>query len=343
MLVRCVGCNTSDGGFRAYLCLIWAGASELICPSFGYLGSPVNLTCIQPSIVTSHGYTGSQGDTAAACNVSRSSCTSLGDYRAFTINQTHSILTIPAAQPAHAGKWSCQGSSCNLTVVKEPSCLLTDAANNSSLCDRGDLAVHVIEYYCSDRVHLKLVPEGAELANDTVLKTKNVTVQITVTSTPSDLVFTCGEYILTIPCSCKTENVRTGRYEKGSGLNQRAIVIAGIFVSGFFTTLIILTCVIGLRRYLKSLSEKQCSNMTSAPAPPDDAADERSHVHGWGREGRGFGALDALATAMEQDQHAPATNMELSTFGRCSSDSALSDGDFDDDDDDDDDDGMKGF
>ncbi|XP_046556099.1 uncharacterized protein LOC124265370 [Haliotis rubra] len=101
------------------LMYVSAGVSELICPSVGYLGSPANLTCISPSDVTSHGYTASQGEVAAICNVSNSSCTTVGDYRASTINQTHSLLTIPAVQPAHAGEWRCNTSSCNLIVVSK--------------------------------------------------------------------------------------------------------------------------------------------------------------------------------------------------------------------------------
>ncbi|XP_046574176.1 uncharacterized protein LOC124282263 [Haliotis rubra] len=318
-------------------------ASELVCPSVGYLGSPANLTCISPSDVTSYGYTTSQGEVAAICNVPGSSCTSVGDYMASTINQTHSLLTIPAVQPAHVGEWRCHNSPCNLTVVKEPSCFLTYAANSSSRCDGGDLMAHVIGYYCSERVHLKLVSEGSdtELANETVHETKNITVQILVTSTPSNLVFTCGGYIRTIPCSCNKETVRTEREKKDGILNLQTFLIAGIFVSGFVITLIILTCVLVKRRTLKAGSEMQCSNTNSASAPPGDASGEPSDVHVWGVEGGGLGALDALPTAMEQEHHSPAMNIELSTFGLYSSDTTLLDDDFDydgDDGDDDDDD-----
>ncbi|XP_067660793.1 uncharacterized protein [Haliotis asinina] len=237
------------------LMFVLAGTSELICPSFGYLGSPVNLTCIQPSNVTTHGYTGSQGDTAAGCNVSFSSCTSLGVYKAFTINQTHSILTIPAAQPAHGGKWSCQASSCNLNVVKLPTCSMTHHVNATypGTAEGTSLEVNIKRYYCSVLAQLKLSTGDnvAEYPNETVtnITDKTVLINTTDSNTETELIFTCGNHRWNISCNLdNNENSTVPPSNQTSPSSPEKKVVRDYIVIGVVvlivltTTIIIITC-----------------------------------------------------------------------------------------------------
>ncbi|XP_071094701.1 uncharacterized protein [Haliotis cracherodii] len=311
------------------------GSPELVCPDNGYLGSPAHLTCISPSNTTSHGYVSSQGEVAALCNVSSSSCTTMGNYTASTINQTHSSLTIPAVQQAHAGQWTCtilpsSPLSCYITVVKEPSCLLTCATNSSPSCDGGDRAVHIIGYYCSEPVHMKLVSEGSDIkvTTETVTEdTKNKTVQIPASNTTFNLVFTCGTYNKTLPCQAAESD--TELHEQGGILNQRTFLVAGILVSGFVLTLIAITSVLVKRRNSQAVPQMQCDNPPDASVHSSNASDNPPDASMWGGVDCGLGVSDASPTVTDAEQHAPAENMELSTFG-VDRDLPLSDSDFDD-------------
>ncbi|XP_071094866.1 uncharacterized protein [Haliotis cracherodii] len=186
---------------------------ELICPDVGYLGSPAHLTCIPPSNIPSHGYMSSQGEIAAICSVSNSSCTTLGNYMASTISQTHSSLTIPAVQQTHAGQWTCtiqpwSPLSCNFTVVKLPTCFTTSDADITTL-DVGEelsLTVHIKGYYCSELVQLKISTgrtdheNPGETVTDITDKTVNIPIYKTNSNFEAELVFTCGGHSSTLPC-----------------------------------------------------------------------------------------------------------------------------------------------
>ncbi|XP_046377369.2 uncharacterized protein LOC124149682 [Haliotis rufescens] len=335
-------CQTMDSAPLCAVCVLVLmllipeshGMSELVCPDVGYLGSPANLTCISPSNTTSRGYTTPQGEVAAICSLSSSSCTPMDNYMASTINQTHSILTIPAVQQTHAGQWKCTTHpwsplSCKITVVKEPSCLLTCATNSSPSCDGGDRAVHVIGYYCSEPVNMKLVSEGSDIkvTTETVTETKNKTVQIPVSNTTFNLVFTCGTYNKTLPCQA-TEG-STELDEQGGILNQRTFLVAGILVSGFVFTLIAITTVLMKRRNSQAVPQMQCDDPPDVSAHSPNESDNPPDASMWGAEDCGLGVSDASPTVTDAEQHAPAENMELSTFGE-DCDIPLSDSDFDD-------------
>ncbi|XP_071095310.1 uncharacterized protein [Haliotis cracherodii] len=190
------------------------GSPELICPDVGYLGSPAHLMCISSSNITPHGYVTSQDEVAAICSLSSSPCTTMGNYMASTINQTHSSLTIPAVQQAHAGQWTCtippsSPLSCNLTVVKLPTCFTTSDVNITTL-DVGEelsLTVHIQGYYCSELVQLK-VSTGrtdheyfSETVTDITDKTVNIKINKTNSNFEAELVFTCGGHSSTLPCN----------------------------------------------------------------------------------------------------------------------------------------------
>ncbi|XP_071095311.1 uncharacterized protein [Haliotis cracherodii] len=253
------------------------GSPELICPDVGYLGSPAHLTCIPPSNITSHGYVSSQGEVAVICNVSSSSCTTMGNYMASTINQTHSSLTIPAVQQAHAGQWTCtilpwSQLSCNIAVVKLPTCFITSDVNITTL-DVGEelsLAVHIQGYYCSELVQLN-VSTGrtdheypSETVTDITDKTVNIKINKTNSNFEAELVFTCGGHSTTQPC-----NVTNGTPSSTPDQNitpgpPNAMVIIGVAVTVVITIIIIVTYVCFKRRTI----QQKVPPVLECPDPP---------------------------------------------------------------------------
>ncbi|XP_048254120.1 uncharacterized protein LOC124149683 isoform X2 [Haliotis rufescens] len=255
------------------------GSSELICPDVGYLGSPAQLMCIPPSNTTSHGYATPQGEVAAICNVSSSSCTPIGNYMASTINQTHSSLTIPAVQQTHAGQWKCtiphsSPLSCNITVVKLPTCFTTSDVSTTTL-DVGEelfLTVHIKGYYCSELVQLNVSTGRTdhEYLNETVTNITDKTVNIKInkinTIFEAELVFTCGGHSTTQPCNVTngTPSSTLDQNRKPRTPNAIGAVLVTVTVPITITIIIIVTCVCFKRRTI----QKKVPPVLECPDPP---------------------------------------------------------------------------
>ncbi|XP_071095308.1 uncharacterized protein [Haliotis cracherodii] len=253
------------------------GSPELICPDVGYLGSPSHLMCISTSNITSHGYVTSQGEVAAICNVSNSSCTTMGNYMASTINLTHSSLTIPAVQQAHAGQWTCtilpsSPLSCNFTVVKLPTCFITSDVNITTL-DVGEelsLAVHIQGYYCSELVQLNVSTGRTyhEYPNETVTDITDKTVYIKINKTSSnfkaELVFTCGGHSSTLPCNVTNGTPSSTPDKNITPGTPNAVVIIGVAVTVVITIIIIVAHVCFKRRTI----QQKVPPVLECPDPP---------------------------------------------------------------------------
>ncbi|XP_071095931.1 uncharacterized protein [Haliotis cracherodii] len=262
------------------------GSPELICPDVGYLGSPAHLTCIPPSNITSHGYVSSQGEVAVICNVSSSSCTTMGNYMASTINQTHSSLTIPAVQQAHAGQWTCtilpwSQLSCNIAVVKLPTCFITSDVNITTL-DVGEelsLAVHIQGYYCSELVQLN-VSTGrtdheypSETVTDITDKTVNIKINKTNSNFEAELVFTCGGHSTTQPCNVTNGTPSSTPDKNITPGTPNAVVIIGVAVTVVITIIIIVAHVCFKRRTI----QQKVPPVLECPDPPHIELKEPLH------------------------------------------------------------------
>ncbi|XP_046555311.1 uncharacterized protein LOC124264610 [Haliotis rubra] len=231
------------------------GAPELICPRVGYLGSPATLTCIVPSDETSYGYTTSQGEAAAICNVWSSSCTTSGDYMASTINQTHNLLTIPAVQPAHAGEWRCHNSPCNLIVVKLPVCAMTHHVTDPDTAEGVSLGVNIKGYYCSELAQLKIYTgeNVLEYPNETVTNITDKTVRINKTDAGigTGLTFTCGDHRWNMSCILASREGQTHITSYGAtsppiqedcGTRNAKVLLSGIGIGSGITILMFGIC-----------------------------------------------------------------------------------------------------
>ncbi|XP_071094700.1 uncharacterized protein [Haliotis cracherodii] len=258
------------------------GSPELVCPDVGYLGSPAHLTCIPPSNITLHGYVASQGEVAAMCNVLSSSCTTLGNYMASTINQTHSSLTIPTVQQAHAGQWKCtvtpsSALSCYITVVKLPTCFTTSDVNTTTL-DVGEelsLAVGIKGYYCSELVQLKISTGRTdhEYPNETVTEITDKTVNININKTnlnfEAELVFTCGGHSSTLPCHATSRTSSTTPDQIITPRTPNAIdIIRVVLVTVPITITIIITIIVTYVCFKSRTIQQKVPPVLECPDPP---------------------------------------------------------------------------
>ncbi|XP_071095309.1 uncharacterized protein [Haliotis cracherodii] len=253
------------------------GSPELICPDVGYLGSPAHLMCISSSNITSHGYVTSQDEVAAICSLSSSPCTTMGNYMASTINQTHSSLTIPAVQQAHAGQWTCSippssPLSCNITVVKLPTCHTTSDVNTTTLDDGEDLSltVYIKGYYCSELVQLKVSTGRTdhEYPNETVTditdKTVNIKINKTISNFEAELVFTCGGHSSTLPCHATSRTPSSIPDKNITPGTPNSMVIIGVAVTVVITIIVIVAHVCLKRRTI----QQKVPQVLECPNPP---------------------------------------------------------------------------
>ncbi|XP_071094819.1 uncharacterized protein [Haliotis cracherodii] len=188
--------------------------ADLFCEEVVDLGAPANLTCNIMSVSNAHSYSTPHGHSAASCDLSDGKCIRIGDFSAYVINTTCSVLSIPSVLQSHGGKWTCivdanqaNHDTCHMTVAKVPSCNITSDQNTSGLSGDDVLVLEVVVtgYYCSQVTHLQLLTgrTTTNLMNTTVT---NMTDGVFVTSV-SVTELTLADVKLRFNCCTRTWDV----------------------------------------------------------------------------------------------------------------------------------------